>query len=41
MCYNIGVHGAALLDDQMTVMTHCNAGVLQPEEQALHWHSFV
>ena len=28
MCYHIGVHGAALLEDRMTVMTHCNAGAL-------------
>ncbi len=28
VCYRIGKHGAALLKDSSTVMTHCNAGAL-------------
>jgi len=28
MCRMIGVHGQALLEDGMTVLTHCNAGAL-------------
>lgn len=27
-CYHIGVHGLSLLDDGMSVLTHCNAGAL-------------
>ncbi len=28
LCQRIGTHGAELLDDGMTVLTHCNAGAL-------------
>ena len=28
MCMRIGAHGAGLLEDGMTVLTHCNAGAL-------------
>lgn len=33
MCRAIGEHGAALLKDGMTVLTHCNAGALAASER--------
>jgi len=37
LCMAIGRHGAALVPDGKTVLTHCNAGRWLPRGTALRW----